>query len=260
MGVVNLTPDSFSGDGLGNRPENALALAIAFESQGADIIDLGAESTRPGHVSITVEEELSRLLPALEKIVARVNLAVSVDTYKVEVARQALTHGAWMINDVWGTRVGEGMAEVAAEHGVPIVLMHNQTTTEYLDLVPDVTDSLKRAAEQAMKAGVLSERIILDPGIGFGKTADQNLEVLRRLGELKALGYPLLVGTSRKSTIGLVLDLPVNERVEGTAATVALSIAGGADIVRVHDVKEMARVVRMSDAIVRGWRPENWRP
>ena len=260
MGVVNLTPDSFSGDGLGNRPENALALAIAFESQGADIIDLGAESTRPGHVFITVEEELSRLLPALEKIVARVNLPVSVDTYKVEVARQALTHGAWMINDVWGTRVGEGMAEVAAEHGVPIVLMHNQTTTEYLDLVPDVTDSLKRAAEQAMKAGVLSERIILDPGIGFGKTADQNLEVLRRLGELKALGYPLLVGTSRKSTIGLVLDLPVNERVEGTAATVALSIAGGADIVRVHDVKEMARVVRMSDAVVRGWRPENWRP
>ena len=260
MGVVNLTPDSFSGDGLGNRPENALELAIAFESQGADIIDLGAESTRPGHVSISVEEELSRLLPALEKIVARVNLPVSVDTYKVEVARQALTHGAWMINDVWGTRVGEGMAEVAAEHGVPIVLMHNQTTTEYLDLVPDVTDSLKRAAEQAMKAGVLSERIILDPGIGFGKTADQNLEVLRRLGELKALGYPLLVGTSRKSTIGLVLDLPVNERVEGTAATVALSIAGGADIVRVHDVKEMARVVRMSDAIVRGWRPENWRP
>ena len=181
MGVVNLTPDSFSGDGLGNRPENALALAIAFESQGADIIDLGAESTRPGHVSITVEEELSRLLPALEKIVARVNLPVSVDTYKVEVARQALTHGAWMINDVWGTRVGEGMAGVAAEQGVPIVLMHNQTTTEYLDLVPDVTDSLKRAAEQAMKAGVLSERIILDP---VSASARRRTRTWRSLGAL----------------------------------------------------------------------------
>ena len=259
MGVVNLTPDSFSGDGLKNQPSNALELAIAFESQGADIIDLGGESTRPGHVSISDEEELSRLLPALEKIVARVNLPVSVDTYKVEVAHQALTHGASMINDVWGTRVGEGMAEVAAEHSVPIVLMHNQVTTKYRDLVPGVMDSLIQAAERAMKAGVPSERIILDPGIGFGKTADQNLEVLRRLGELKALGYPILVGTSRKSTIGLVLDLPVDERVEGTAATVALSIAGGADIVRVHDVKEMVRVVRMSDAIVRGWRPENWK-
>lgn len=259
MGVVNLTPDSFSGDGLKNQPSDALELAIAFESQGADIIDLGGESTRPGHVSISVEEELSRLLPALEKIVARVNLPVSVDTYKVEVAQQALAHGASMINDVWGTRVGDGMAEVAAEHGVPIVLMHNQVTTEYRDLVPDVIDTLIQAAEQAMKAGVPSERIILDPGIGFGKTADQNLEVLTRLGELKALDYPILVGTSRKSTIGLVLDLPVDERVEGTAATVALSIAGGADIVRVHDVKEMVRVVRMSDAIVRGWRPENWK-
>ena len=151
------------------------------------------------------------------------------------------------------------MAEVAAEHRVPIVLMHNQVTTEYQGLVPDVMDSLRQAAEQAMKAGVPSENIILDPGIGFGKTADQNLEVLRRLSELKALGYPILVGTSRKSTIGLVLDLPVDERVEGTAATVALSIAGGADIVRVHDVKEMVRVVRMSDSIVRGWRPENWK-
>ena len=258
MGVVNVTPDSFSGDGLAGRVDDAVDQAVRFEAEGADIIDVGAESTRPGHAPVSVEEELSRLLPVLEGIVAAVSIPVSVDTYKPEVAHRAVECGASMLNDVWGPRVGEGMAEVAAETGLPLVLMHNQDGIAYDDVVPDVAASLRRAAESAMAAGVRREGIILDPGIGFGKTADHNLEILNRLQELKALGYALLVGTSRKSTIGFVLDLPVEERLEGTAATVALSIAGGADIVRVHDVREMSRVARMSDAIVRGWRPKGW--
>ena len=258
MGVVNVTPDSFSGDGLAGRIDDAVEQAVGFEAEGADIIDVGAESTRPGHAPVSVEEELSRLLPVLEGIVEGVSIPVSVDTYKPEVARRAVECGASMINDVWGTKVGEGMASVAAEAGVPLVLMHNQDGTEYEDVVTDVAASLRRAAETAEEAGVPRERIILDPGIGFGKTADHNLQILNRLDPLKELGYPLLVGTSRKSTIGFVLDLPVEERLEGTAATVTLAIAGGADIVRVHDVKEMVRVARMSDAIVRGWRPEGW--
>ncbi len=258
MGVVNVTPDSFSGDGMAGRLEDAVEQALSFEAQGADIIDVGAESTRPGHAPVSVEEELSRLLPVLEGIVAAVSIPVSVDTYKPEVARRAVECGAAMINDVWGPRVGEGMAAAAAEARAPLVLMHNQNGTEYGDVVPEVAASLARAAETAMAAGVPKEALILDPGIGFGKTADHNLEILSRLGELKALGYPLMVGTSRKSTIGLVLDLPVEERLEGTAATVALAIAGGADIVRVHDVEAMVRVARMSDAVVRGWRPQGW--
>ena len=258
MGVVNVTPDSFSGDGLAGRTEEAVEQAVAFEAEGADIIDVGAESTRPGHAPVSVEEELSRLLPVLEGIVRGVSIPVSVDTYKPEVARRAAECGASMINDVWGPRVGEGMASVAAETGLPLVLMHNQDGTEYVDMMQEVAASLRRAADAAEAAGVRREGIILDPGIGFGKTAEHNLEILGRLGELKSMGYPLLVGTSRKSTIGFVLDLPVEERLEGTAATVALAIAGGADIVRVHDVREMARVARMSDAIVRGWRPRGW--
>lgn len=258
MGVVNVTPDSFSRDGLAGRTTDAVEQALAFEAEGADIIDVGAESTRPGHAPVSMEEELSRLQPVLEGIVAAVSIPVSVDTYKPEVARRAVGWGVSMVNDVWGPRVGDGMAEAAAESGLPLVLMHNQDGTEYVDLMPEVTASLRQAAAAAEAAGVHRERIILDPGIGFGKTADHNLEILNRLGELKVLGFPLLVGTSRKSTIGLVLNLPVEERLEGTAATVALSIAGGADIVRVHDVREMTRVARMSDAIVRGWRPEGW--
>ena len=258
MGVVNVTPDSFSGDGLAGRTRDAVEQALAFEAEGADIIDVGAESTRPGHAPVSVEEELSRLMPVLEGIVKAVSIPVSADTYKPEVGRQAVETGAAMLNDVWGPQVGEGIAEVAAESGLPLVLMHNQVGTAYDDVVPDVISSLRQAAETAMAAGVQREKIILDPGIGFGKTADHNLEILNRLEELKAAGYPLLVGTSRKSTIGLVLDLPVEERLEGTAATVALAIAGGADIVRVHDVREMVRVARMSDAIVRGWRPQGW--
>ena len=198
------------------------------------------------------------MLPALELICAKVKIPVSVDTYKSEVAHLALEAGAAMINDIWGLKADPEIARVAAEHKVPLVVMHCEEDRTYQDLLPDVMSSLKTSINAALDASVSTENIIIDPGIGFGKTADHNLEILRRLGEFKTLGYPILVGTSRKSTIGLILDLPVDQRVEGTAATIALSIAGGADMVRVHDVAQMVRVVGMSDAIVRGWRPTGW--
>ena len=258
MGIVNVTPDSFSGDGMGTDVAATAELALRFEEEGADFIDVGAESTRPGSSAVGIEQELRRLMPAIEAIHKRVSIPISVDTYKSEVARRALEAGATIINDVWGLKADPGMAAVVAEHGAPIILMHNQKTTKYRDLMRDIKASLSRSIAVASEAGVLERQIIIDPGIGFGKTADQNLEVLKNLEEFQSLGHPVLVGTSRKSTIGRVLDLPIDKRVEGTAATVALSIAGGADIVRVHDVKEMVRVCRMSDAVVRGWRPTHW--
>ncbi len=259
MGILNVTPDSFSGDGTAGNVPAAVEQALRFQEWGADIIDVGGESTRPSTVytgarPVPVEEELARVIPVIEALRPVLRVPISVDTYKSEVARRALAAGAAMVNDVWGFRRDRDMASVAAGAGVPVVLMHNQEHTRYNDLVPDVIEGLRRLRDEAVLAGVALENIILDPGIGFGKTAEQNLEVLRRLDEFRVLERPLLVGTSRKSTIGLVLGLPVHERVEGTAATVALSIAKGADIVRVHDVKEMVRVARMSDAIVRGWK------
>jgi dihydropteroate synthase len=259
MGIVNVTPDSFSGDGLGTDIHAIVEHALRLEEEGADIIDVGAESTRPGSAPVGVEEESARLIPSLEAIRARVQVPVSVDTYKSQVARRALESGATIINDVWGLKADPRMAEVAAEHKVPIIITHNQKTREYRDLVPDIKASLSRSVAMALRAGVLEELVIIDPGIGFGKTPDHNLEVLRRLDEFQALGHPVLVGSSRKSTIGLVLSLPADQRLEGTAASVALSIASGADIVRVHDVKEMVRVCRMSDAVTRGWRPPHWK-
>lgn len=265
MGVVNVTPDSFSGDGLAHDVNAALELAGRMEADGADIIDLGAESTRPagrvygiGAQAISAEEELARLMPVLCEVVKRVRVPVSVDTYKAEVAQKALEAGAAMINSVWAGESSPELAEVVAQYGVPIVLMHNQRGHQYDDLLPDVMRWLQLNAEEAIASGVAMDRIIVDPGIGFGKTPDQNLEVLGCLSAFRSMGFPVLVGPSRKSTIGQVLGLPVEERLEGTAAAVSLSIAGGADIVRVHDVREMVRVARMSDAIVRGWRPENW--
>jgi dihydropteroate synthase len=258
MGIINITPDSFSGDGLGTDIPAVVEQARRFQEEGADFLDLGAESTRPGHQPVSVEEELGRLLPALEAVAAQTTLPISVDTYKPAVARRALESGAVIINDIWGLKADPELAQVAAHASAPIILMHNQDHRTYQNLLPDICVSLQRSADLARQSGVPQGNIILDPGIGFGKTPDHNLEVLRRLDELKALGYPLLVGASRKSTIGLVLDLPVDQRLEGTAATVALSIARGADLVRVHDVKEMVRVCRMSDAIVRGWRPAGW--
>ena len=258
MGIINLSPDSFSGDGLGSDSQAVVEQALRFQEEGADFLDVGAESTRPGSTPIGAEEEIRRLTPALEALAPVATVPISVDTYKAEVARHALSSGATIINDVWGLKADSALAGVAAEYGAPLILMHNQEHRKYRDLLPEVMSSLSLSAKQASDAGVPYDNIVLDPGIGFGKTPDHNLEILKRLREFQSLGYPLLVGTSRKSTIGLVLDLPVEERLEGTAATVALAIAGGADIVRVHDVKEMVRVCRMSDAILRDWRPESW--
>lgn len=258
MGIINVTPDSFSGDGLGRNVDAAVEQALRFQDEGADIVDVGGESTRPpsvygGAAPIPEALELERVIPVIEALTASLEIPVSVDTYKAAVAQKAIEAGAAMINDVWGFRRDADMARVAADSGVAAVLMHNQPHTRYADLVPNVVAALRRMTDDAMAAGVKRENIILDPGIGFGKTPEHNLEIMRRLGEFGALDAPLLVGMSRKSTIGYVLDLPIDQRIEGTAATVALSIAGGADIVRVHDVAQMARVARMSDAIVRGW-------
>ncbi|MCH7713843.1 MAG: dihydropteroate synthase [Chloroflexi bacterium] len=258
MGIINVTPDSFSGDGLVGNLDAIVRRAVEFQEAGADFIDVGAESTRPGNQPMGAAEELERLLPALNALAGRVEIPISVDTYKATVARRALEAGATMINDVWGLKADPDIARAAAETGAPLVLMHNQETTHYQDLLPDILRSLSQSKQTALDAGVPEDNIILDPGIGFGKTAEHNLVILRRLNEFKSLGSPLMVGTSRKSTIGRVLDLPPDQRLEGTAATVALAIAGGADIVRVHDVAEMVRVCRMSDAVVRGWRPDGW--
>ena len=260
MGVVNMTPDSFSGDGLGGNVDSALRQALSFQDEGADIVDVGGESTRPPDVyadasAASEQEEMDRVIPTIEALAQELDIPISIDTYKATVAREGLRAGASLINDVSGFRRDPAMAGVAAETGVPVVLMHNQTDYEYDDLVPDIVEALRAMRDSAIAAGVAPESVILDPGMGFGKNPGQNLEVLRRLGEFAVLGCPLLVGMSRKSTIGRVLNLPADDRVEGTAATVALSIAGGADIVRVHDVKQMVRVARMSDAIVRGWEP-----
>jgi dihydropteroate synthase len=258
MGIINLSPDSFSGDGLCTDIPAIVDQAMRFQEEGADFLDVGAESTRPGSTPIDPDQEIRLLMPALEALSQVAKVPISVDTYKSDVARQALSSGADIINDVWGLKADPALAEVAAEAGAPLILMHNQRTRRYNQLLPDIIGSLSQSVEKAASAGVKPKNIVLDPGIGFGKTPDHNLAILRQLGEFKDLGFPVLVGTSRKSTIGFVLDLPVGDRLEGTAATVALSIAGGADIVRVHDVKEMVRVCRMSDAIVRNWRPESW--
>lgn len=264
MGVINVSPNSFSGDGIADA-EEAVARAKRLASEGADIIDVGGESTRPSSTAVSIDEELRRVVPVVEKLAQDVSVPLSVDTYKVEVARQALNAGADMINDIWGLQKDPTLADLVAEKGVPIVLMSNQRDSPCPDIMPALISDLKRAIKQALSAGVHWENIIIDPGIGFGKTQEQNLEVLQRLEELKVLGRPILLGSSRKSFIGWVLDLtpeqrsntvafvpPGDQRLEGTAATIAIGIAKGADIIRVHDVREMARVCKMSDAVVRG--------
>ena len=264
MGVINVTPDSFSGDGVGGDVAAAVGLALRMEREGADLVDVGAESTRryddrEGAVPVGVDEELRRVVPVVERLCAELSVPVSVDTYKPEVARRCLEAGAHMINDVWGVRADTGMLEVVAEFGVPVVLMHNHEGNVYSDLLAEVAGSLRAGVERALASGVPRENVIVDPGIGFGKVADQSLEIEGRLRELGRLGQPVLVGPSRKSHLGRILGgLPPRERLEGTAAAVSLCVAGGADVVRVHDVKEMVRVVRVSDAIVRGWRPDGW--
>ena len=252
MAILNLTPDSFSGDGLAGREDAVLATALQVVEDGADILDLGAESTRPGHVPSSIEAELARLLPALAAIRAQTGVLISVDTSKAVVAAAALEAGADLVNDVRGFTADPEMASVVAAAGVPAVVMHDIMVEPGIDLIPSILRELSRRLDRAVAAGVMWEKLIVDPGFGVGKDWLQNLELLRRLGELRVLGRPILAGTSRKSTIGRVLGLPEDDRLEGTAATVSMAIASGADIVRVHDVRSMVRVARMTDAIVRG--------
>ncbi len=273
MGIINVTPDSFSGDGVAvgtgeKLVERAVEQAHRFVEQGADILDIGGESTRPGSKPVTADEEVSRLIPAIQAIRSEIgDVVISADTYRADVAELALDAGANWVNDVWGLRMDPDMAGLIARRGCPIVIMHNRSKPKdvaqetrlggryvgvaYGDLLGDIKAELTEQIAVALAAGVRHEQIIIDPGIGFGKTVEQNLELLDRLDELKTLGYPILSGPSRKSFIGYTLDLPPDKRMEGTAAAVAISIDRGADIVRVHDVAEIVRVARMTDAIVR---------
>lgn len=253
MGILNLTPDSFSDGGSYSNIETALAMARQMAGEGADIIDIGGESTRPGAQRVEESEELARVMPVIRALKEdrAFNTPLSIDTYKASVARETLQAGVEMVNDVWGLKEDPALGAVVAEFGVPVCLMHNRTGTDYSDLIPDIIADLRQSIELAHGAGIDDSSIMIDPGIGFGKDLRQNLDVMRRLRDFRALGYPLLLGTSRKSMIGKTLDLPVQERLEGTAATVAYGIAAGADIVRVHDVREMRRVVQMTDAMIR---------
>lgn len=269
MGILNITPDSFSGDGLWSQDEvvaAALEQARQFAASGADILDIGGESTRPGAEPVAAEEELQRVLPVVQAVAAELDVLISIDTYKAPVAEQALLHGAQIVNDVWGFKADPGLAEVAARRNAGVILMHNRSSwaqaeikarlggryigVPYENLLEDVRRELLESVAIATEAGVAAEKIILDPGIGFGKTVEQNLKLINRLDEIRSLGYPVLLGPSRKSFIGYTLDLPPGERLEGTAAAVAVGIVRGADIVRVHDVQALVRVARMTDAIL----------
>ncbi|MFO7662424.1 MAG: dihydropteroate synthase [Chloroflexota bacterium] len=270
MGIINATPDSFSGDGVLDDDfiPRAVKQAQQFVSDGADVLDIGGESTRPGSVPVTADEEMARAIPAIRAIrEANPDVTISIDTYRASVAEAALRAGADWVNDVWGLRMDPGMAGVVAAADCPVIVMHNRSKpkdvaqerrlggryigVQYDDLVRDIHRELEEQVEMALNAGVAQEQIIIDPGIGFGKTVDQNLELIDRLGELKSLGRPILIGPSRKSFIGFTLDLPPGERMEGTAAAVAIGIDRGADIIRVHDVRALARVARLTDGIVR---------
>lgn len=276
MGIINVTPDSFSGDGLLDRQDTiraALEQAEQFVEHGAEILDIGGESTRPGAQPVSASEEVNRVIPVIEAVASSgLNALISVDTYKASVARAALAAGANWINDIWGLRADPEMAPLVAAAGVPVVIMHNRLKpstpelqerlgghyigVQYDNLISDIQSELQQSIAIAHQAGISDRQIILDPGIGFGKTVEQNLELIDKLGEIKGMGYPLLIGPSRKSFIGYTLDLPPQERIEGTAAMVVLGIARGADIVRVHDVEVMSRIVRMTDAVVHRSRSE----
>jgi dihydropteroate synthase len=255
MGILNLTDDSFSGDGLDGDARRAAAQARRFVDEGADLLDIGGESTRPGHLPVTEEEEMRRVLPALAAVSAAVRVPISIDTRKQAVARAALAAGAHMLNDVEATLDGAPMFRLAAEHGAPIVIMHNKREAVYGDLLGEVIASLMAACASASALGVPEAHQIIDPGIGFGKTGAHNLLILRELRGFTALGRPLLVGPSRKRFLGAILGSEAQDRLEGTAAAVALAIAGGADMVRVHDVRAMARVAKVADAICRDGEP-----
>lgn len=252
MGILNVTPDSFSDGGSYTSIEKALNHAKEMIDSGADIIDLGGESTRPGHQIVDAEEELRRVLPVVKELKKQLNVKVSVDTYKAIVAKETLKLGADMINDVWGLRKDPNMASVIAKYDAYVCIMHNQDGTDYdKDIMESIKEFLIESIKIAKSAGIDDRKIVLDPGIGFGKTLEQNIEVMARLDELKDLGYPILLGTSRKSMIGKILDLEPKDRVEGTIATTVLGIKSGVDIVRVHDVLENIRAIKVTDAICR---------
>jgi len=268
MGILNVTPDSFSGDGLlaagdlvraGDPVGAAVSAARRMAAEGADLLDVGGESTRPGHEPVTEAEELARVVPVVAAVRAALPaMPISVDTTKPAVAAAAVEAGANLVNDVWGVADDDGVARVAAAHGVPLVLMHNRAEARYADLVAEVIEDLARAVDRAIAAGVPRHRLVVDPGFGFGKTAEHNLALLGNLAALRALDLPVLLGTSRKSTLGRILDLPAGERVEATIATTVLAVAAGVDVVRVHDVRPNVRAARVADAAVRGWRPAGW--
>jgi dihydropteroate synthase len=248
MGIINVTPDSFSGDGTGPDLERSVSQGLRMVSEGADMLDVGGESTRPGHQPITTDEEISRTEAVVARLAREAEVPVSIDTYKLEVAEAAVAAGATMLNDIWGLKRSPDLADLAATKNCALVVMHNQDGTDYSgDLMDEIKRFLRASVGRALDAGLAPERVLIDPGIGFGKTADQNWIVMRRLEELRELGHPILIGTSRKSFIGKALDLPVDQRLEGTGATVTAAILRGADVVRVHDVKEMARVAQIAD-------------
>jgi dihydropteroate synthase len=248
MGIINVTPDSFSGDGVGTDTDRAVAQGLRMVREGADMLDVGGESTRPGHQPITAAEEIARTEAVVARLAHETDVPISIDSYKLEVASRAVAAGATIVNDIWGLVRSPELATLAAANSCALVLMHNQDGTEYAgDLMEEVKRFLRVAIDRALLAGVPRERVLVDPGIGFGKTAEQNWVVMRRLHELRELGQPILIGTSRKSFIGKLLDLPAGERVEGTAATVTAAVLRGSDVVRVHDVREMSRVARVAD-------------
>ncbi|HSW43132.1 MAG TPA: dihydropteroate synthase [Patescibacteria group bacterium] len=260
MGILNATPDSFSGDGLlaagGDPVAAALALAWRMVGEGADLLDVGGESSRPGHVDVDAAAEVGRVVPVIRALrEALPDVPLSIDTTKPSVAEAALDAGAHLLNDVWGVAEDDGLARVAAERGVPLVLTHNRAEARYTALMAEIVADLQRAVERAVRVGVPREHLIVDPGFGFGKTPEHNLALLRELPALRLLGRPIMLGTSRKSTLGRVLNLPPDERLEATLATTVLGVAAGVDLVRVHDVLANARAARMADAVVRGWRP-----
>ena len=252
MGILNVTPDSFSDGGEYTNVELAIKHSKEMIEQGADIIDIGGESTRPGSALVDESEEIKRVIPVVKKLINSIDVPISVDTYKSSVASEVLKMGVPMINDIWGLQKDKLMADVIAKHDAYVVIMHNQDGTEYEeDIMLSINKFLRNSIEIAKKAGIKEDKIILDPGIGFGKTSEQNMYVMKHIDELKELGYPILLGTSRKSMIGKILDLPAKERVEGTIATTVMGIIQGVDIVRVHDIKENIRAAKVTDAIYR---------
>ncbi|MGM8366116.1 dihydropteroate synthase [Virgibacillus sp. W0181] len=251
MGILNVTPDSFSDGGKFISQDEAIKQAVLMEKQGAHMIDVGGESTRPGHEPVAANEELDRVIPVIKAIREKVNVPISIDTYRAETARQAIEAGADIINDIWGAKKDPEMAAVAAEFQVPIILMHNRTNKQYGSLLEDMKNDLRKSVEIALNAGVAKDNIILDPGIGFAKTVEHNFLVMNELEKISALGFPLLLGASRKSFIGHVLDVPADARDNGTGATTCLGIVKGANIVRVHDVKMNVELVKMMDAMLK---------